>query len=81
MSTKRQSDGIAEEYDFSAGERGRLAKRLEDGYDVVIDGDEDNATHVPATQVRAAQATLESRKRQAVRNRDKIASITSDEEV
>ena len=69
MSTNRQNEGIAEEYDFSAGERGRLAKRLAKGYDIVIDGDEDNATHVPATQVRAAQRRLEGRKREPVRKR------------
>jgi hypothetical protein len=60
---------MAEEYDFSKGERGRLAKRLEDGYDVIIDGDEVNATHVPAPQVRAAKCRHEGRQRQTVRKR------------
>jgi hypothetical protein len=47
MNTNPHEPDMAEEHDFTAGERGRLAKRLEDGYDIVIDGDEDHAVRVP----------------------------------
>jgi hypothetical protein len=64
MNTTQPEDDMAAEYDFSVGERGRLAKRLEKGFDIVIDGDEDHAVHVPPSHVRAAQARLESRRKQ-----------------
>lgn len=60
---------MAEEYDFTVGERGRLAKRLENGYDIVIDGAEDHAVHVPPSAVRASQARLGSRPNKAARKR------------
>lgn len=69
MNTNPPEDDMAEEYDFTVGERGRLAKRLEIGYDVVIDGDEDHAVHVPAAQVRAIQARQDGRRKQAARKR------------
>lgn len=56
-------------YETDSRERGRLAKRLEDGYDIVIDGDEDHAVRVPPSQVRASQAKLDSRRNQINRNR------------
>ena len=69
MNTNSPEDDMAEEYDFTVGERGRLAKRLENGYDIVIDDDEDHAVHVPPSQVRGFQAKLDSRRKQAARRR------------
>ena len=69
MNTNPTSDDMAEEYDFSVGERGRLAKRLEGGYDVVIDDDEAHATHVPTAQVRAVQARQDDGRERALRKR------------
>lgn len=48
-----EDDEMADEYDFSQGERGRLVKRLGRGYDIVIDGDEHQRTHVSAEDSRA----------------------------
>ncbi len=58
-----EDDEMAEEYDFSQGERGRLWKRLANGYDIVIDGDEDHPVHVSAEEVRARQALLDERRK------------------
>lgn len=69
MNTNSPEDDMAEEYDFTVGERGRLAKRLENGYDIVIDGNEDHAVHVPPSEVRASQAKLGSRRNKAARKR------------
>ena len=54
---------MAEEYDFSGGERGRFSKLLEDGYEIVVDGRENRSTHVSAEEVRASQAALEAKRR------------------
>jgi hypothetical protein len=62
-----EDDEMADEYDFSQGERGRLAKRLGRGYDIVIDGDEHQRTHVSAEEVRAAQADLDVRRKPRTR--------------
>jgi hypothetical protein len=48
-----EDDEMANEYDFSQGERGRLGKRLGRGYDIVIDGNEDQPIHVTAEGSRA----------------------------
>lgn len=58
-----ENDEIADEYDFSQGERGRLVKRLERGYDIVIDGDEDHPVHVSAEDVRVGRAALDARRK------------------
>jgi hypothetical protein len=57
MNTNPAEDETAEEYDFTLGERGRLAKRLENGFDIVIDGN-DQVIHVPSSQIGASQAKL-----------------------
>ena len=62
-SKKPELDEMAEEYDFSQGERGRFAKQLEDGYDIVVDGHEQQSTHVSGEEVRAARMVLEARRR------------------
>jgi uncharacterized protein (DUF433 family) len=64
MNTRVPDEGeMRAEYDFSHGERGRLAKRLAGGYDIVIDGNEDHPIHVSAEEVRAGQARLEQRRK------------------
>ena len=69
MNTNPPEDDMAEEYDFTVSQRCRLTTRLENGYDIVIDGDEDRAIHVPPSQVRASQAKLDRRREQAARKR------------
>jgi hypothetical protein len=69
MNTNSPDDDMANEYDFTVGERGRLAKRLEIGYDIVIDGDEDHAVRVPPSEVRGSQARLDNRRNKAAHKR------------
>ena len=63
MNTNPPEDDMADEYDFTVGERGRLAKRLENGFDIVIDG-RDQAIRVPSSEVRASQAKLVNRRKE-----------------
>lgn len=62
-----EDDEMADEYDFSQGERGRLAKRLEGGYDIVVDGNEDDVVHVTAEDVRIGRLALDPHRKQRAR--------------
>lgn len=63
MTTKAEPDEMARQYDFSHGPRGRFSKVLEKGYDIVVDGQEDQPIHVSVEEIQASQWLLEAGRR------------------
>ena len=58
-------DDMRAEYDFSGGQRGRLADAFNDGYEIVISGpDGEQRIQVSAAEVRAQRAKIERLRKQ-----------------